>query len=250
MRNRLNINLQSRDFLHEVKMTINEINYMTYEWHWKIIWLNKEVLFEGALVTIGLSALVIIAGTVLGCVLAVLRRVDHPIIKYPTILILEIFRNLPVLVLLVWLYYVLPIFGIVMSGFWAAFLGLTLNLSASIAETVRSAIESINRGQLESAIALGYSRFQALKRVILPQAMRRMLPNLLNSYIFMIKHTAIASVIAVNELLHVANVLIGSTFRPLELYSAIALMYLIIIAPLSLGAYWVEKKIGVRTRNV
>ena len=119
-------------------------------------------------------------GTILGLVFTLLRRVKHPLIKWPISAINEILRDLPILVILIWLYYVLPITGIIISGFLAAFIGLSLSLAAFVSETFRSGIESIPKGQMESAIALGYSKSQAMFKIILPQAFKRMLPNLMS----------------------------------------------------------------------
>lgn len=223
---------------------------MAYNWHWNVIWHYKEALFKGFLLTIFLSVLVIVAGTFLGLVFALLRRSSHPLIKWPIVAVNEILRDLPILVILIWLYYVLPITGIIISGFYAAFIGLSLSLAAFVSETFRAGIESIPKGQMESALALGYTKQQSMFRVVLPQAFKRMLPNLMGLYIHQIKNTALASVIAVDELLHSTNVIISATYRPLELYTTIAFIYLIIIMPLVGLSYYLEKKMGIKVRTV
>tara|TARA_Y100000310_G_scaffold28357_1_gene26977 strand:+ start:2003 stop:2674 length:672 start_codon:yes stop_codon:yes gene_type:complete len=223
---------------------------MAYNWHWNVIWQYREALFKGFLLTIELSILVIIAGTILGLIFALLRRSDHPLIRWPVIILNEILRDLPILVILIWLYYVLPITGIIISGFNAAFIGLSLSLAAFVSETFRAGIESIPKGQLESALSLGYSKSQAMFKIVLPQAFKRMLPNLMGLYIHQIKNTALASVIAVDELLHSANVVISTTYRPLELYTAIAFIYLIIIIPLVGISYYIEKKMGIKVKTL
>ena len=132
----------------------------------------------------------------------------------------------------------------------AAFIGLSISLGAFVSETIRSGIESIPKGQLESAISLGYSKTQAMFKVILPQTFKQILPNLMGLYIHQIKNTALASVIAVGELLHSANIIISATYRPLEIYTAIAVIYLIIIVPLVLLSNYVEKKLKIRVKNI
>ncbi len=223
---------------------------MAYQWHWDVLWQFRFALWKGFIITIALSVLVIIAGTILGLIFTLLRRVNHPLIRWPISVINEILRDLPILVILIWLYYVLPITGIIIPGFLAAFIGLSLSLAAFVSETFRSGIESIPKGQMESAIALGYSKSQAMFKIILPQAFKRMLPNLMGLYIHQIKNTALASVIAVDELLHSANVVISTTYRPLELYTAIAVIYLIIIMPVVAFSYYIEKKLGIKMKTL
>ena len=179
-----------------------------------------------------------------------LRRSKHPLVFVPILFLTEILRQLPLLVVLIWLYYVLPSVGIIISGFWAAFIGLSFNLAAYISETIRAGIESIPKGQAESAIALGYSKSLLMRKIILPQAFKRMLPNIMNLYINQIKLSALASVIAVNELLHMGNIIISATYRPLEVYTAVAVMYLIIIMPLVGIAYFIEKKLNLKTQSL
>ena len=223
---------------------------MAYDWYWSVIWQFKGALLKGFLITLELSILVILAGTIFGLFLALLRRTEHPIIKIPTVFIIEIIKDLPILVILIWLYYVLLIWGIIISGFTAAFIGLSLSLSAFVSETFRSGIESIHKGQMESAISLGYTKSQAMFKVVLPQTFKQILPNLMGLYIHQIKNTALASVIAVDELLHTTNIIISSTYRPLELYTAIAVIYLIIIIPIVFVSHYFERRLGIKVRTL
>ena len=215
-----------------------------YQWQWNLIWLYRGALLRGAWTTIELCVLVILTGTLLGFLFVLLRKAKHPLISFPAIVLIEIFRQVPLLVVLVWLYYVLPSINIVVSGFLAAFIGLSLNLAAYAAETIRAGIESVPKGQTESAIALGYSRAMIMRKIILPQAFRRMLPNLMNLYINQIKLSALASVIAVNEILHIGNIIISRTYRPLEVYTAVAIMYLLIIMPFVGVSFFIERKLN------
>ena len=223
---------------------------MAYNWDWGVLWQFRWALFKGFLITIELSFLVILAGTILALIFTFLRKVDHPLIIYPTKVVIEALKDLPILVILIWLYFVLPIAGIKLSGFVAAFIGLSLSLGAFASEAIRSGIESIPRGQLDSAIALGYSKRQAMFKVILPQTFKQILPNLMGLYIHQIKNTALASMIAVNELLHIGNIIISSSYRPLEVYTAIAMIYLIIIVPLVIVSHYIEKRLGVKVKTL
>ena len=134
-----------------------------------------------------------------------------------------------------------PLFGIHISAFFTALIGLSLNLGAFSAEIFRVGIISIPKGQRESSIALGLSKYQTMKDIILPQAKRVIIPPLTGRYIETIKLTSLASVIAVDELLHSGQNLISVSYRPLEVYTIIALLYLAIIVPLTLILKKLEK---------
>jgi polar amino acid transport system permease protein len=146
----------------------------------------------------------------------------------------ELFLALPVLVLLIWIYFCGPLLlGISLSGFWTAVVALSLSLSAFAAEIVRSGILSVPKGQTEAARALGMSRVQSLLYISIPQAIRVMIPPFLGIYIACLKTTSLASTIAVYELLHSAQSLIVSSYRPLEIYTTVALIYVAMVLPIS-----------------
>lgn len=214
-----------------------------YDWNPRLLWLYSDALLEGALVTVLLALLTVVLGTVIGSALAFLRRSKIEIVSLGAGAFIALFRALPILVVLIWIYYVVPsVLGWAMSPFTAALIALSAHLAAFVAETVRSGIESIPRSQFESGLALGLTPFQTMRRIVIPQAVRTMLPNLLGLYITEAKNCSLASVIAVNELLHRANTVISDTFRPLELYTAVAVIYLLILLPLIGLARWTEKK--------
>ena len=222
-----------------------------YDWQWGVILQYKNVFLQGALVTIELTFLAIVAGTLLGLLICLARRSNIVLLPQLARLYTELFRALPILVLLIWIFYVLPLlFGIMLSPFVAAFIALSLNLSAYDAETIRAGIEAIPRNQYESGITLGLHPFQVMFLIILPQAFRSALPNLLGLYIEELKNSSLASVIAVNELLHRANEVISNTYRPLEIYTAVAVIYLAIVIPTTYIASLVEKTLAKQTRNI
>jgi polar amino acid transport system permease protein len=212
-----------------------------YTWNWNIIVQYKQVLIHGALVTLWLTLLVVGIGTVLGLALGLMRRSSVQIVAWAAKAYIELFRALPILVLLIWVYYVAPlIIDIRLSPFLSALVALSLNLSAFVAETVRAGIEAIPKHQYESGVALGMRPYQVMRTIILPQAFRNMLPNLMGLYVTQLKNSSLASVIAVNELLHISNTLISNTYRPLEIYSAVAVGYLCLILPFTLLASRLE----------
>lgn len=204
-----------------------------YEWNWRIISLYKNVFVQGTLVTIGLAFFAIVFGSVLGVALAFLKRSHNPVLSYIAKIYIELFRAIPILVLLIWIFYVVPIlFDWRISAFIAAVLALSLNLAAFVAETVRAGLESIPRNQFESGLVLGMTSRQVMTKIVIPQSVRNIIPNLMGLYITEFKNSSLASVIAVNELLHRSNILISETFRPLEIYTTVAVVYFIIIFPL------------------
>jgi len=164
------------------------------------------------------------------------------LIRAVSVFTVEVFTGLPVLVLLVWLFYALPVVtGIAVAALPTAVFALSLNLAGFSAEVFRAGIQAVPRGQIEAACILGLTKAQTLRRIVFPQAMRLILPPLSGRYIETIKLTSLASVIAVNELLHMGQNLISVSFRPLEVYTVIALLYLLVIIPLVLVLRHCEK---------
>ena len=199
-----------------------------------VIWLHKEVFINGLAVTLSLTALSILFGTLLGVVFALLKKSDNMYLKRFAGVYVDVFRAIPLIILLIWLFYALPIIiDIRIGAFWSAVIGLSLFLSAYMAETIRAGIESIPKGQIEAAHTLGLTQFQITRRIVLPQAFRIMLPPITGLYIEQLKNSTLAAIIAVNELLHVSQILISQTYRPLEIYTVVAVFFIIILWPLA-----------------
>lgn len=216
---------------------------MAYTWDFSVIAANKTAILNGTLLTLELTVLSIAIGTLLGIVLALLKLSKQSLPKYLAVIFIEIFQGLPVLVLLIWLFYVLPIgLGVRIGAFESAVIGLSLNLGAFSAEIFRAGIQAVPKGQIEAATSLGLNPTQTLRRIVLPQAVSIIAPALSGRYIETIKLTSLASVIAVNELLHAGQNLISVSFRPLEVYTVIALIYLAIIIPLTMALRRIERK--------
>lgn len=215
---------------------------VVYTWDFSVIFTYKEAILKGTLVTLELTFFSIIIGSIIGMIICLMKLSKNPILKYPAIVFIEVFQDLPLLVLFIWLFYALPpVFGINISAFSTALIGLSLNLGAFSAEIFRAGIISIPKGQTESSIALGLTKFQTMKDIILPQAKKVIIPPLTGRYIETIKLTSLASIIAVDELLHSGQNLISVSYRPLEVYTVIALLYLAIIIPLTLILRKLEK---------
>lgn len=216
---------------------------VNYTWDFSVIFNYQEAILRGVVVTLELAFFSLIIGTVLGLIIGLGKLSKNPFLRYPAAIFVEVFTGLPLLVLLVWLFYALPIFtGIRIAALPTAIIGLSLNLAGFCAEIFRAGIISVPKGQTEASLALGLSKIQIMRKIILPQATKLIIPPLSGRYIETIKLTSLASVIAVDELLHASQNLISISFRPLEVYTAIAIIYLIIIIPLALTLRKFEKK--------
>jgi glutamine transport system permease protein len=156
----------------------------------------------------------------------------------------EIVRAVPILVLILWVYYGLPaLSGITLNVFWAGVLALALSDSAFQAEIFRAGIQSIARGQYEAAQSISLNYRDTMRYVILPQAIRRILPALGNQLVYMMKMSSLVSVIGLQELTRKANELVVSEYRPLEIYTVLVLEYLVLILIVSAGVRWLERRL-------
>ncbi|WP_152399491.1 amino acid ABC transporter permease [Paenibacillus cellulositrophicus] len=170
---------------------------------------NVKFLLEGFLVTIEVAVLSIVFSFVLGTVLGTLRYAKIPVLSQIVAAIVDIIRNLPLLLIIFFMYIVLPQLGIKMSPFWATVVGLTLFEGAMISEIVRGGLNSVDQGQIEAARSSGLSYMQTLRHIILPQALRRMVPPLVSQFISLLKDTSLAVIISLPELMHNVQILQG-----------------------------------------
>jgi His/Glu/Gln/Arg/opine family amino acid ABC transporter permease subunit len=182
---------------------------------------------KGALVTIELSCLSILLGTVLGLLVALDRLSSNKILKHALNAYVEIWRNVPLIVQLLLIYFSLPHIGIRLPAFIAGVVGLSLNLTAYLSEVFRAAIISISKTQSEAGISIGMSRGQVYRRIIIPQAALIAIPTVGGYFISLLKDCALVSFISVNELLRQGTIIISATFRSMEVYLLIALIYFI-----------------------
>lgn len=220
---------------------------MGYHWYFQVIWDYRQVFVRGAEVTGELTLGALALGLALGLVLGLCRSSQIAVVRWPAAVYVELFRSTPILVQLVWIYYALPILtGIQMGNVTSAAVGIGLHSAAYVAEIFRAGITSIDRGQTDAAKSIGMRYAQLMRRIILPQAVRRMIPPLINEFATLIKLTTLGSVLAVNELLHESENLINNTYRPLEVYSALAVAFAVIIFPVIYLSQRLEKYWGVR----
>lgn len=187
------------------------------------------LLLKGAVMTVELTILAIIFGTIIGLFVALAKISRFKILVILGGIYTWAIRGIPLLVQLYILYYGLAQAGIAqLSPFTAAVAGLSICGGAYIAEIIRAGIQSIDKGQMEAALSLGMSYSQAMRRVILPQAYRRLLPPMGNEFITLMKDTSLVSIIAMTELLRQGKLLSNSTFRSMEIFLVVAVIYLIL----------------------
>jgi polar amino acid transport system permease protein len=220
---------------------------LKYTWQWGVIWDNWHIFAQGALMTLFLTGSSVGIGLVAGLFLGLAKLSSRPWLRIPASVFVEVFRDIPLLVLLLWIFYCLPILtGLKIDIIESAILGISIHASAYLAEVYRAGIQSVDRGQMESARSLGMSFWQGMQRIVLPQAIRRMIPPFLNVTADFMKASALASVVGVWELLRQASNLIANTWRPLEAYTAVAVTYLLIIYPIVWLTGYLERRLARR----
>lgn len=196
-----------------------------YDFLFVLIPQHFPFLLQGAVVTLELSLISMVFGLALGLLAAMGRLSGNRWLNGILLVYLEIWRDVPLIVQLMVIYFTLPSFGIFLPGFWAGVLGLSLNLGAYLSEVFRSAIMSIDAGQREAGISIGMSRLTIYRRVILPQAFRIAVPTIGGYFIALLKDSSLVSFISVNELLRNGTIVIANTFRSMEVYMMVAIIY-------------------------
>src|SRR6478609_5437264 len=209
----------------------------SYAWDFSFLWAYRWLILWGLGVTILYTISTILLGLVIGLATGLLRLSRNKFLNAPLVAYVEIFRCTPLLVQIVWFYYALPVvLGIDIPAHVAAVLVLSLYTGAFYAEIFRGGVLSIERGQWDAARAIGMRRRQVLRTVILPQAIKRMIPPFMNQSIIQLKNTSLVSTIAVSDLLYQGTLITSATYRPLETYTTVAVIYFAILFPLTLGA--------------
>ncbi|HTS20460.1 MAG TPA: amino acid ABC transporter permease [Casimicrobiaceae bacterium] len=217
---------------------------MTFDW--SVVADHRAALVAATGTTILLTIATMAIAVPCGIVVAAVRLYAWPPLRAIAAAYVELFRNLPLILVVYWAFYVLPIAtGLGLSPFATGLAALALNVTAYNAETFRAGLGSIRRGQLEAAMALGMSRRQALRRVILPQAVRRILPVLASTWVSLFKDTSLVSVIAVGELAYVAMQIRAQTFRVLEMLTAMAVIYWLLGYPQAKLVDWIQRRYAV-----
>ena len=212
------------------------------------VWLIVEsipFLVKGAVYTVQVSVLAIVVGLVLGWMLGLIAVSGVRWLRAIAWGYVQFIRGTPLLVQIFLIYFGLPALGINIPAYWSGVIALGLNSAGFQAEIVRAGIESIDRGQTEAARSIGMSGVQTLLVILVPQTIRRVIPPLTNELITLTKSSSLLSAIAVLELTHAGQAIIARTFAPFEIYAAVAVLYLILIAVLSRGSALLERRVFV-----
>jgi len=213
---------------------------------WSVVWQHREALLLGTATTFLLTVATMAIALPCGIVVAALRLYAPAPVRAVATGYVELFRNLPLILVVFWAFYVVPIMlGVGLSPLATGLAALALNVTAYNAETFRAGINSIRRGQTEAAVALGMSRVQALRRVVIPQAGRRILPVLASTWVSLFKDTSLVSVIAVSELAYTSMQIRAQTFRVLEMLTAMAVLYWLLGYPQAKIVDWIQRRYAV-----
>ena len=205
---------------------------------------NLKFLIDGLYYTLALSLTAICISIIVGLLIALPGLSTSRAPRSINRVYVELIRSIPLLVLILWVYYGLPqVAGISISVFWAGVLALSISDSAFQAEIFRAGSQSINRGQYEAAASISLNYRDTMRYVILPQAIKRILPALGNQLVYMLKMSSLVSVIGMQELTRRANELVVTEYRPLEIYTILVLEYLVVILLVSAGVRWLEKRL-------
>ena len=205
---------------------------------------NLKFLLSGLTTTIYISVISIIISMILGLIVAIPSLAKNKFLTYINIGYVEIVRAVPLLVLILWIYYGLPIMtGISFSPFVSGIIALAISESAFQAEIFRAGINSIKKAQWEAGSSLGLNFFKRLRLVILPQAIKNILPAIGNQFVYVLKMSSLVSIIGIGDLTRKANELVVTTYRPLEIYTFLILEYLVLILIVSFFVRKLEKNL-------
>ena len=220
---------------------------MGYRWDFDVVLSFVDFWLKGASITLAYAFGTIAGGLILGVVCGIVLIYRHkwlgPALSAPVYAYVQVFRCTPLLVQIIWFYYALPVlWGASLPAWLASGVGLMLYMGAFSSEIFRAGIMSIDKGQWQAARALGMTYFQMMRRIILPQATRRMIPPFVNQSILQLKNTSLLYVVAVPDLMYTGSIIVAETFRPLEVYTSVAVMYFVMLFPLQRFAARLETR--------
>lgn len=211
------------------------INLITSQW---------QPLLMGLWNTIFCSVIALIGSLIIGTFFALLEISSHRVVRIIGNVYVEVFRNIPLLVIAMGFFLIVPMYIAKINGFTAGTIGLTLYTSAFIAETVRAGINSVEGGQLEGALANGMTYSQAMRYIILPQAFKVVIPPLGNQFINLVKNSSVLAFVAGFDLMYQGNLIANDTLETMPTYFIVGVLYLIITLPLSYYMRYLEKKLA------
>ena len=215
-----------------------------YSWDFALVPNYLNLWLKGLGVTMAYSVGTILGGMIIGVVCGMLLLARTKWVTLPVHYYVELFRCTPLLVQIVWFYFALPIvLQIELPDWFAAGLGLTLYMGAFATEIFRGGIISIDKGQWQASRALGMTWPELMQNIILPQAIKRMVPPFVNQSIIQLKNTSLLYVVAIPDLMYTGSIIVSDTFRPLEVYTVVAAAYFVILYPLTLYAARLEARV-------
>ncbi len=219
---------------------------VAYQWNFGAVREYLPIMLQGIALTVAASVLSMLLAIVLAVVVALARLSKTPLRPLAYVYI-EFFRNTPLLMQIVWIFYALPLtIGLTLSPFYSGVVALTLNLIAFLAEIYRAGITSISRGQHDAGLAIAMTRAQLYRRIILPQALSRVIPPMGSMWVSLFKDTSILSVIGVAELMHAGRLASVDSYRPMEIFTVVAVLYYILAYPQSLAVNTLYHRFRVR----
>jgi len=220
---------------------------MNYTWRFDVAWESLPQMLHGLGLTCLLTVLAMTIGLVVGMIIALMRMSRLKVMQLPAYAFTEIFRTTPLLVQVIWVFTVLPLtVGITLSPFFSGLVALGMNVAAFMSEVYRAGISSVSSGQRHAALALGMTRTQSLRRIVLPQAVLKMVPPMASMWVALFKDTSVLAAIGVAEMMTQARVLASETYRPMEIYTLVALVYFVLAYPQSLGVNWLFNRFRVK----
>jgi polar amino acid transport system permease protein len=212
---------------------------------WSVVTQNLSLFLEGATLSLKISVLSLLISIPIGIGFGLLRVSKNKLLSAIAAVYVEVIRGVPLLVLLIWIYFVMGQF-FKLGSYWSAVLGLAIFSGAFIAEIVRSGIQSVPKGQMEAARSSGMSYMQAMRLIILPQALKMVLPPMASQLIILIKDSSLVSTISVVDLTLIGKNLVATTFRSVEVWTFIALLYFVMTFSLSQIIRLIERKYTVK----
>ena len=208
-------------------------------------WVNIRFLLDGLLVTLEVAAISIILSFIIGAVLGLLRYMKIPVLSLIVGALIDIIRNLPLLLIIFFTYFALPQIGISLSIFWSAVAAMTIFESAMLSEIIRGGLTSISSGQMEAGRSTGLTYFQTIWYIIIPQALRAMVPPIVSQFVALVKDTSLATIITLPELTHNARIVYGqNTSYVIPMFIAMGFLYWVVCYTLSKLSKRLEQSAG------
>ena len=220
---------------------------MNYSFNFNAVLNNKAYLLGGVLITLQVMAISYLIAFAIGLLIGIFRLSKKRFLNVPAGIYVEVCRNTPALVQLIWIFYCLPLFvGIDINPTMASVIALAINAGAYMAEDFRAGIQSVDKGQIEAARALGISYPRAMQKIVLPQALRILTPALMNHAVSLMKWSSLVSVLGVADLTYRGQLLATQTFRPIEIFTSIGIAYFILSMTFSFLMRSLEKRWAMR----